>query len=44
MYQVENSEALMERIETRLAHRALECGEELGLGSREYELVVLADL
>lgn len=44
VYQAENSEALIERIETRLAHRALEYGEELGLGSREYELVVLTDL
>lgn len=39
VYQAENSDALIERIESRLAHRALEYGEELGLGSRTYELI-----
>lgn len=37
--QAEHSESLVNRMEQRHAYRALEYGEEIGLGSRKYQLV-----
>ena len=41
IYQASGSEALQARIEERNAERVLKYGEEIGLGSRDYVLVVI---
>ena len=43
VYQAEDNESLVERIESRNGIHTLEHAEEIGLGSRTYELVNIDD-